>query len=212
MADADANNDEGGDDATVDGDSAAKSSVAQRGDRPQNNCERGGNGINASEGLIDLKNGGNHDLPVAGGGRNVADHVLQDVRDDESADRRGDYDGDARETASDDCSEGDPVGGGQAPRQPACAQKQQQHTHHGQRVRGTGDDRQMRDLLRSQRSRSGRVDSHCDDAAQRTGNECNSSFTIIRHDRHSRQKSLVCESVFAESAAIRDKGGTFVQE
>src|ERR1017187_5245776 len=55
VTDADAKNDEWGNDAAVDGDSAAESSVPQRGDAPKNDCDRGGHGINARESLIDLK-------------------------------------------------------------------------------------------------------------------------------------------------------------
>jgi hypothetical protein len=42
VTDADANNDEWGNDAAVDGDSAAESSVPQSGDGPKNDCDRGG--------------------------------------------------------------------------------------------------------------------------------------------------------------------------
>ncbi len=148
VTDADAKDDEWGYDAAVDGGTLAETSVAERGDRPENNCHRRGHRINARERLIDLKNSVDHNLPLVGGGRNIADHVLQNTRNDESADRRGDDDGDARETVGDDRSEGDPVGGGRAPREAASTQEQQQYADHGKGVRGGGDHRKMRDLLR----------------------------------------------------------------
>jgi hypothetical protein len=154
VTDADAKNGEWGNDAAVDGDTMAESSVPQRGDGPKNNCDRGGHGINARESLIDLKDAVDHNLPLVRSVSNIADHVLHEIRDGESADRRGDHDGNASEAVGDDGGEGDPVGGGNAPCQAASGQEQQEDAHHSERVRGTGDDRQMRDLVRSLRGHS----------------------------------------------------------
>src|SRR5579864_3183868 len=112
VADGDAKNDEWGNDAAVNGNTATESSVAQRGDGPKNNCHRGSDGIDAREALIDLKNAGDHDLPLACGGRNVAHHMLHDIRNDEPAYRRGDHDGDTGETVGNDCCERKSVGCG----------------------------------------------------------------------------------------------------
>ena len=70
----------------------------------------------------------------------------------------------------------------------------------------------MRDLGRGQRSRSCRVHSHSENAAQRTGNESNSSFTIVRHDRYSRHRSLARGNVIYRNAPIQNKGIGCVQE
>jgi len=70
----------------------------------------------------------------------------------------------------------------------------------------------VRDLIRWQRSRSPGMDSHRENPAQRTANKSNSSFTIICHTRHSRHKSLGCESVFCEESEIRNKGAYYVQK
>jgi hypothetical protein len=115
VADADANNDEWGNHASVDGGTAAESSIPQRGDGPKNNCHRGSHGVNAREGLINLKYAVDDNSPLRGCGGNIVDHVPHNGWDDESADRRGNEHGDARESEGDGCSEGDPVCGGDTP-------------------------------------------------------------------------------------------------
>src|SRR5579864_2473781 len=115
MPDSNPSNDEQRNDTAVDGDTAAESSVPQRGDRPKNDCHRGTHRINSREGLIDLENAVDHNLPLMRGGRNIPDHVLPNTRDDESADRGSDDHRHAREAEGDDCGEGDPVDGGQSP-------------------------------------------------------------------------------------------------
>src|SRR5271169_820930 len=114
VTDSDAKNDDWGNDAAVDGDTTGESSVPQRGNGPKNDCGRAGHGINAREGLIDLKDAVDHNLPLVRSVSNIADHVLHKIRDGESADRGGDHDGNACEAVGDDASEGDPVGGGDA--------------------------------------------------------------------------------------------------
>lgn len=189
---ANSKNDQRRNDATVDGDSTTESSIPQGGGGPENNRERGSHGINPTEGLIDLKNAVDHDLPLVRGGRNIAGHVPHNTWDDESADRRSHEHGDAGEAEGDDCSEGNPVGRGDGSRQAASAQEQQEDAHHSNRVRGTRDNREMLHLFGRQRAPCRRVDSHSENAAQRTDYENNSRFAIVRHDRHSRHESLTC--------------------
>ncbi|PYX30491.1 MAG: hypothetical protein DMG80_12195 [Acidobacteria bacterium] len=119
-----------------------------------------GHRINAREGLIDLKNALDHNLPLMLGGRNIEHHVLHYSRNDESADRRGDDDRDAREAVGHDGSEGEPIGGGHASGEATSTQEHYWDADHCDGVRDTGDDRQMRDLGNCYRTRRCRVDSH----------------------------------------------------
>lgn len=87
VTDANSNDDKRGYNAAVNGDTPPKSSIPQRGDGPKNDCERSCDRKNARKGLIDLKNSGNHDLPLMLIGNSIPQHMLQNVRDNESADR-----------------------------------------------------------------------------------------------------------------------------
>src|SRR5437763_6521723 len=69
VAHADRNHDERRNEPAIGGDTSAESSVAQGGGGPENNCERSSDRINSTEGLIDLKNTVNHDLPLTRIGR-----------------------------------------------------------------------------------------------------------------------------------------------
>ena len=72
----DAKNDECRNEAAVDGNTTAESSIPQGRGGPEDDCQRGGYGVNAGECLIDLKNPGDHDLPLMRGRRIVAEHAL----------------------------------------------------------------------------------------------------------------------------------------
>ena len=65
-------------------------------------------------------------------GRSIPQHMLQNVRDNESADRSCDKGGDRREAIGDDGSKGEAVGGSEATREPATAQKQQEDAYKSQ--------------------------------------------------------------------------------
>jgi hypothetical protein len=103
VSDTNAADDDCRNNAAVDEDTTAQPAIPQRGEAPENNGYRSCDRIDLREGLIDLENALDHDLPLMSGSKVVANHVLHHVGDDESAYSRGDEYGDACKTLGNDC-------------------------------------------------------------------------------------------------------------
>jgi len=130
MPDADPNNDQRGNDAAVDRQTTAQAPIPEYRDRPEDHREGRSYRINLCEGLIDLENPIDYDLPRMGIGSSVLSHMLEDRWDNESADCRGHEHSDARQPKRDNRRERYAVGACDAFRETTRSEEQQQDAHH----------------------------------------------------------------------------------
>lgn len=200
MAGADGEDNYWRDDAAVDGDTATESAVAQGRGRPKSDRYGGGDGEDARECLVDLKDCIDDDAPLRGCCCGVSHHMAHDVGHDESADGGCDQDGDGGEQVDDETGEGEAVRRGHAPREAKGSENKDEEADHGQGVCDGGGDGQTFELSRCEDAGCSGMDGHGNDASDGAGDKSNSGLTIVCHVKYCRGEKSARRDGFAARA------------